>query len=156
MWYTGLPWASIPHYYSVPSGKSGHAWRPSPIDVCHSILWYWPYVLQQPTSGDGSAASLLEVGVWAIIAKVSVITSFRPNVHSCNSVHFWCTSCWCFQVRVEAFCWGMGTAIGELPPYFMARAARLSGGNCYYYIVSHSFFSVQCAMLRKENFANFQ
>jgi len=28
---------------------------------------------------------------------------------------------------VEAFMWGMGTAIGELPPYFMARAARLSG-----------------------------
>lgn len=24
-------------------------------------------------------------------------------------------------------CWGAGTALGELPPYFMARAARLSG-----------------------------
>lgn len=23
--------------------------------------------------------------------------------------------------------WGVGTAIGELPPYFMARTARLSG-----------------------------
>merc|ERR1719361_42952 len=33
------------------------------------------------------------------------------------------------KVRVEAFCWGAGTAIGELPPYFMARAARLSGGS---------------------------
>ncbi len=31
------------------------------------------------------------------------------------------------KVRVEAFCWGAGTAIGELPPYFMARAARQSG-----------------------------
>jgi len=31
------------------------------------------------------------------------------------------------KVRVEAFCWGAGTALGELPPYFMARAARLSG-----------------------------
>merc|ERR1712055_1123216 len=63
----------------------------------------YPTTIQCPqsTSGDGSAASLLEVGVWAIIAKV----------------------------RVEAFCWGMGTAIGELPPYFMARAARLSGGE---------------------------
>ena len=45
---------------------------------------------------------------------------------------------------MEAFCWGAGTAIGEevnivavphqhcpgeLPPYFMARAARLSGGD---------------------------
>ncbi|KAG8195156.1 hypothetical protein JTE90_023333 [Oedothorax gibbosus] len=31
------------------------------------------------------------------------------------------------KVRVEAFMWGMGTALGELPPYFMAKAARLSG-----------------------------
>ena len=31
------------------------------------------------------------------------------------------------KVRVEAFCWGVGTALGELPPYFMARAHRLSG-----------------------------
>lgn len=23
--------------------------------------------------------------------------------------------------------WGIGTAFGELPPYFMARAARVSG-----------------------------
>lgn len=23
--------------------------------------------------------------------------------------------------------WGFGTALGELPPFFMARAARLSG-----------------------------
>ncbi|XP_070549732.1 vacuole membrane protein 1-like [Ptychodera flava] len=31
------------------------------------------------------------------------------------------------KVRIEAFMWGAGTAIGELPPYFMAKAARLSG-----------------------------
>ncbi|XP_055348599.1 vacuole membrane protein 1-like [Paramacrobiotus metropolitanus] len=31
------------------------------------------------------------------------------------------------KVRLESFMWGLGTAIGELPPYFMARAARLSG-----------------------------
>jgi membrane protein YqaA with SNARE-associated domain len=29
-------------------------------------------------------------------------------------------------VIFEAFLWGMGTAIGELPPYFVARAARLT------------------------------
>ncbi|XP_059487658.1 vacuole membrane protein 1 isoform X2 [Neocloeon triangulifer] len=33
------------------------------------------------------------------------------------------------KVRLEAFMWGAGTALGELPPYFMARAARLSGGT---------------------------
>ncbi|BFZ04627.1 hypothetical protein BsWGS_07665 [Bradybaena similaris] len=31
------------------------------------------------------------------------------------------------KVRLESIMWGAGTAIGELPPYFMARAARLSG-----------------------------
>ncbi|KAK4337091.1 hypothetical protein RND71_043841 [Anisodus tanguticus] len=30
------------------------------------------------------------------------------------------------KVRLEAFMWGAGTALGELPPYFMARTARLS------------------------------
>lgn len=31
------------------------------------------------------------------------------------------------KVRLEAFMWGAGTALGELPPYFVARAHRLSG-----------------------------
>lgn len=28
------------------------------------------------------------------------------------------------NVSLEAFLWGLGTAIGELPPYFMAKAAK--------------------------------
>eukprot|EP00249_Psilotum_nudum_P011681 c23317_g1_i1 orf=408-1691(+) len=31
------------------------------------------------------------------------------------------------EVQLEAILWGLGTAIGELPPYFVSRAARLSG-----------------------------
>ena len=57
------------------------------------------------TAGDevvsSEAVTAVKVTVWAILSKV----------------------------RVEAFCWGAGTAIGELPPYFMARAARLSGSE---------------------------
>lgn len=30
-------------------------------------------------------------------------------------------------VYIEALLWGWGTAIGELPPYLVARAARLAG-----------------------------
>ncbi|KAK7405893.1 hypothetical protein VNO78_07505 [Psophocarpus tetragonolobus] len=33
------------------------------------------------------------------------------------------------QVQVEAILWGVGTAIGELPPYFISRAARMSGSR---------------------------
>ncbi|XP_075226092.1 vacuole membrane protein 1-like isoform X2 [Lycorma delicatula] len=41
----------------------------------------------------------------------------------------WTTSLWNImrKVHLEAMMWGAGTALGELPPYFMARAARLSG-----------------------------
>ncbi|KAH6768541.1 SNARE associated Golgi protein family [Perilla frutescens var. frutescens] len=31
------------------------------------------------------------------------------------------------QVQLEAILWGLGTALGELPPYFISRAASLSG-----------------------------
>ncbi|KAI4311277.1 hypothetical protein MLD38_036183 [Melastoma candidum] len=33
------------------------------------------------------------------------------------------------QVQMEAILWGVGTALGELPPYFIARAASISGSN---------------------------
>jgi hypothetical protein len=26
-------------------------------------------------------------------------------------------------VQIEAFLWGLGTALGELPPYFIAKSA---------------------------------
>jgi len=29
-------------------------------------------------------------------------------------------------VQIESFLWGLGTAIGELPPYYVARAACFS------------------------------
>ncbi|XP_073053308.1 vacuole membrane protein KMS1-like [Primulina eburnea] len=31
------------------------------------------------------------------------------------------------QVQIEAILWGLGTALGELPPYFISRAASMSG-----------------------------
>ncbi|KAL9237620.1 hypothetical protein vseg_012147 [Gypsophila vaccaria] len=33
------------------------------------------------------------------------------------------------QVQLEAILWGVGTALGELPPYFISRAASLSGSK---------------------------
>ncbi|KAF8392463.1 hypothetical protein HHK36_022805 [Tetracentron sinense] len=34
------------------------------------------------------------------------------------------------QVQLEAILWGIGTALGELPPYFISSAARMSGSKC--------------------------
>lgn len=33
------------------------------------------------------------------------------------------------QVQIEAILWGVGTALGELPPYFISRAASVSGSQ---------------------------
>ncbi|XWS64540.1 hypothetical protein CRYUN_Cryun05aG0012800 [Craigia yunnanensis] len=33
------------------------------------------------------------------------------------------------QVQLEAVLWGIGTALGELPPYFISRAAHISGSK---------------------------
>ncbi|KAM7274371.1 hypothetical protein ACFE04_029035 [Oxalis oulophora] len=33
------------------------------------------------------------------------------------------------HVQFEAILWGIGTALGELPPYFLSRAARISGNK---------------------------
>ncbi|CAG2181302.1 unnamed protein product, partial [Oppiella nova] len=52
-----------------------------------------------PVPTPGVAPILSAVSVWTIMSKV----------------------------RLEAFMWGAGTALGELPPYFVARAHRLSG-----------------------------
>ena len=35
------------------------------------------------------------------------------------------------KIKWETFFWGAGTAIGELPPYFVARTAALAGQNNY-------------------------
>lgn len=46
----------------------------------------------------GNAANSIVITIWSIMSKV----------------------------RLESIMWGAGTAIGELPPYFMARASALS------------------------------
>uniref|UniRef100_A0A672G094 Vacuole membrane protein 1 n=1 Tax=Salarias fasciatus TaxID=181472 RepID=A0A672G094_SALFA len=49
-----------------------------------------------------------------------------PTQEAAGSISLWTIIS---KVRLEACMWGAGTAIGELPPYFMARAARLSGAD---------------------------
>ncbi|PAV63416.1 hypothetical protein WR25_08381 [Diploscapter pachys] len=45
-----------------------------------------------------------------------------PDVKGTKMITIWQIMA---KVRVESLLWGAGTALGELPPYFMARASRL-------------------------------
>ncbi|XP_058020119.1 vacuole membrane protein 1 [Ahaetulla prasina] len=107
------------------------------------LLWcaYWAGlgILSSVGLGTGLHTFLLYLGPH--------IASVTLAAYECNSVNFpeppypdqiicpdkegveGSISLWTImsKVRLEACMWGAGTAIGELPPYFMARAARLSG-----------------------------
>ncbi|XP_072503002.1 vacuole membrane protein 1 isoform X3 [Notamacropus eugenii] len=109
------------------------------------ILWcaYWVGlgILSSVGLGTGLHTFLLYLGPH--------IASVTLAAYECNSVNFpeppypdqiicpdeegikGSISLWTImsKVRLEACMWGAGTAIGELPPYFMARAARLSGAE---------------------------
>ncbi|KAM4545622.1 vacuole membrane protein 1-like isoform 1-T2 [Odontesthes bonariensis] len=74
---------------------------------------------QQEAPASGSEAE--QVGVEDVGADRMVGTAALQG-----SISLWTIIS---KVRLEACMWGAGTAIGELPPYFMARAARLSGAE---------------------------
>lgn len=86
--------------------------------------------------GTGLHTFVLYLGPW--IAKVTMVAN------DCKVIPGMIPNKWAFErfadcpknvenpigffdillaVQLEAFLWGLGTAIGELPPYFMARAA---------------------------------
>ncbi|ORX99712.1 hypothetical protein K493DRAFT_212171 [Basidiobolus meristosporus CBS 931.73] len=48
----------------------------------------------------------------------------NPDAVFANTISIWGIF---HKVHLECFFWGLGTALGELPPYFVARAAALSG-----------------------------
>lgn len=101
--------------------------------------WIWLGILSSVGLGTGLHTFLLYLGPH--------IASVTLAAYSCNSVDFpsppYPDDIMCpeeevsgkdmsiltimSKVRLEAFMWGAGTALGELPPYFMARGARLSG-----------------------------
>uniref|UniRef100_A0A1I8B0G8 Vacuole membrane protein 1 n=1 Tax=Meloidogyne hapla TaxID=6305 RepID=A0A1I8B0G8_MELHA len=66
---------------------------------CNSLDFPEPPYPEDVTCPTSQGSIVSAISLWAIISKV----------------------------RLESLMWGAGTALGELPPYFMARAARLSG-----------------------------
>lgn len=106
------------------------------------LYWIWLGILSSVGLGTGLHTFLLFLGPF--IAKVTLAayecgsTDFptppypdeiicpenTTDTVSAHSVSLWTIMA---KVRFPAFCWGAGTALGELPPYFMARAARLTG-----------------------------
>ncbi|KAL1931995.1 hypothetical protein VTP01DRAFT_9051 [Rhizomucor pusillus] len=109
-------------------------------------LWYGYWVLLGVASafglGTGLHTFLLFLGPY--IAEVTLASYQCQGVEYLTrdtmSYHLQCQapgntlgsiSLWDIyrQIRWESFAWGAGTALGELPPYFVARAVAISGGK---------------------------
>jgi len=128
--YYGASRTAGPHQQMLSSVESQFWW---------CAWWVWLGILSSVGLGTGLHTFLLYLGPH--------IASVTLAAYECNTVDFpeppypvepVCPegdftgnvmTIWQIiaKVRLEAFMWGAGTALGELPPYFMARGARLSG-----------------------------
>lgn len=95
--------------------------------------------------GFGTGLHTFVIYLGPHIAKVAIaanecnqIPSFLPNKWTYQTFAHWDTyegvpTIGVFDIynaiMIEAFLWGLGTAIGELPPYFFAKAASIAGGK---------------------------
>jgi len=101
------------------------------------IWWVGLGILSSVGLGTGLHTFVLYLGPF--IAKTTLVATecnsldfetYGPNSFICpQNVPIVAITMWEIlrKIQFEAFLWGAGTAIGELPPYFVARAARLSG-----------------------------
>lgn len=101
-----------------------------------AVYWIFLGVLSSIGLGTGLHTFVLYLGPF--IAKVTLAATVcgsvdfevsGPSAFLCNNSVPQGVTLWEIFRKVEfpALCWGFGTAIGELPPYFVARAARISG-----------------------------
>jgi len=127
------------YYLYITDGPHSALLRSSEKEILWGLYWIWLGVLSSVGLGTGLHTFLLFLGPF--IARVTLAayecgtTDFPeppyPNEVNCpeettgdGEVTIWMIMA---KVRFPAMCWGAGTALGELPPYFMARAARLTG-----------------------------
>ncbi|KAJ2799989.1 hypothetical protein H4R21_003349 [Coemansia helicoidea] len=100
---------------------------------------YWVVLGVLSSVGLGAGLHTFVLFLGPHIARVTL------TAHECASVSFAVRGAGAFQcarsagpdlasfaaimrkVLVESLCWGAGTAVGELPPYFIARAASVAG-----------------------------
>ncbi|KAI8387984.1 vacuole membrane protein 1 [Radiomyces spectabilis] len=117
------------------------------------FLWYGYWILLGVASaiglGTGLHTFLLFLGPYIVEVTMAAYechsadrltrdpTSYRLQCRLSDiekldpSINAAAISLWTIYRRVqwESFAWGAGTALGELPPYFVARAVALSGGK---------------------------
>jgi hypothetical protein len=124
--------------YLVP-GPQREVWRNVEQQVWIGVYWTVLGVLSSIGLGSGLHTFVLYLGPFIAKATVAAYECGSTRFSLYGPEAFVCPppgadpgpppSPWSIFWRVQsaALFWGVGTALGELPPYFVARAARLSG-----------------------------
>lgn len=122
-------------------GPQNDVIEPTKEIILLSLWWLFLGILSSVGLGTGLHTFVLYLGPLAAKASIAAtecdsvdFAKYGPESFLCppdetpltDDVGFWDVL---YFVQLETIMWGIGTAIGELPPYFVARAARLSGGR---------------------------
>jgi membrane protein YqaA with SNARE-associated domain len=128
----------VPHVVHGP-----HTPMVKKIDEIAEFAGYWIILGVASSIGLGTGLHTFVLYLGPHIAKVTMVAN------ECNAIPEYLPSRWAIrptfgpcpdgereqisffdillQVQIEAFLWGLGTALGELPPYFVALAASKAG-----------------------------
>jgi hypothetical protein len=88
------------------------------------VMFLFPHVLQVVAAAEACNTTSGLVGWFHHPCKLDCLTTTGPKDGSAVTVvRIW------LLVTVQCMLWGWGTAIGELPPYLVSKAARLAGSK---------------------------
>lgn len=86
------------------------------------MMFLFPHVLQVVTAAESCGTTEGLIAWYQHPCKLDCSTTSGPD----DTVTFF--NLWC-KVTIPCMLWGFGTAVGELPPYLVSKAARQSGST---------------------------
>ncbi|KAJ3200396.1 Vacuolar membrane protease, partial [Clydaea vesicula] len=111
-------------------------------ELKHSLIWFGYWIALGVASsiglGTGLHTFVLFLGPHIAHTTITAYTCGNMDFDIRGEESFECKSTiqsdiniWIIFVKVawESFFWGLGTSLGELPPYFVARAAAAAGSD---------------------------
>jgi len=107
-------WAILGILSSVGFGTGLHS----------GIMFLFPHVMQVVAAAEACGTTSGLIAWYQHPCKLECATTFGPKDDSTVTMfNLW------LLITVQAMIWGIGTAVGELPPYLVSKAARLTGSS---------------------------
>ncbi|CAG9104822.1 unnamed protein product [Plutella xylostella] len=130
LWGAGTALGELPPYFMARAARLSGAAAHHETSAADSAAFMMNRDIVSSILSISGPARELAVVIEAVVAS-AVVPQARVSV-------------WEMMSLVESMLWGAGTALGELPPYSMARAARLSGAAAHHETSATDSCSIEC------------